>query len=57
MFAFSVGDLVVTSWYYHAGQRGRVLKAELKAGYEYYLVALPEAETEIWLSQDSITLV
>lgn len=55
MFAFSVGDSVVTNWDYLAGQRGKVLKAELKAGYEYYLVALPESDT--WLSQDSIALV
>lgn len=54
MFAFSVGDSVVTNWDYLAGQRGKVLKAELMAGYEYYLVALPESDT--WLSQESITL-
>lgn len=54
MFAFSVGDSVITNWAYLAGQRGRILKAELKYGYEYYLVALPESDT--WLAQESLTL-
>ena len=55
MFAYSVGDAVIANWAYLAGQRGRILKAELIEGAKYYLVALPESDT--WLMEESITLV
>jgi transcription antitermination factor NusG len=55
VFGFKVGDSVVVDWDYLAGQRGKVLKAELKQGYQYYLVALPESET--WLAEESLELV
>lgn len=54
MFEYKVGDFVVANWEYLAGQRGKVLKAEVMQGYPYYLVALPESDS--WLGEDALQL-
>lgn len=54
VFEFKVGDSVVCNWSYLAGQHGKILKTELKLGWQYYLVALPESDT--WLAQESLRL-
>jgi hypothetical protein len=55
VFGFKVGDSVVVDWEYLAGQRGKVLKAEVMQGYPFYLVALPESDS--WLGEESLELV
>lgn len=55
VFGFKVGDSVVVDWEYLAGQRGKVLKAEVMQGHPFYLVALPESDS--WLGEESLELV
>jgi hypothetical protein len=55
MFAYSVGDLVVSKHpEIQLGVSGKVLKRELMAGFEYYLVSFPESDT--WLMEESLTV-
>jgi hypothetical protein len=55
VFGFKVGDSVVVNWDALKGQRGKVVKAGIMYGYQYYLVALPESDT--WLAEESLQLV
>lgn len=55
VFGFKVGDSVVTNWEYLNGQKGKVLKADLMHGYQYYLVAFPECD--VLLAEESLKLV